>query len=145
MTLRFAADVAAGLLIASGAFHWLAAPHGSPSPSRTFDPSATPHARGREVIRPHPLHLIAPPKNKNPPKRIGHCALPRQRHISKSCISRSIGGNALACQHQAMRNLTFTECLLIWRTSSPRLRIGLALWIIGLRRLAVRVTYISGR
>jgi hypothetical protein len=57
----------------------------------------------------------------------------------------SIDARAVACQHRGMRNLTLTECLFIWRTGSPRLRIGLALWIIGLRRLAVRVTYISGR
>jgi hypothetical protein len=38
-----------------------------------------------------------------------------------------------------MRNLTLTECLFIWRTGSTRLRIGLALWLVGLRRIATRV------
>ena len=57
----------------------------------------------------------------------------------------SIDGSSVACQHQVMRNLTFTECLFIWRTGSPRLRIGLALWLTGLRGLAVRVTDTSSR
>ena len=55
----------------------------------------------------------------------------------------SIDASADDCQHRAMQNLTFTECLFIWRTGSPRLRIGLVLWIAGLRGLAVRV--VGGR
>jgi hypothetical protein len=52
----------------------------------------------------------------------------------------SIDGSAVARQHQAMRNLTPIECLFIWRTGSTRLRIGLALWIVGLRRIAIRAS-----
>jgi hypothetical protein len=51
----------------------------------------------------------------------------------------SIDASAGACQHRVMRNLTPIECLFIWRTGSLRLRIGLALWLAGLRRFATRV------
>lgn len=43
------------------------------------------------------------------------------------------------CQHQVMRNLTLAECLFIWRTKSPRLRLALVLWLVGLRWFATRV------
>ena len=38
-----------------------------------------------------------------------------------------------------MRNLTSIERRFIWRTKSPRMRISLILWIVGLRRIATLV------
>jgi hypothetical protein len=38
-----------------------------------------------------------------------------------------------------MRNLTPIERRFIWRTKSPRLRLALLLYVIGLRRFATRV------
>jgi hypothetical protein len=39
-----------------------------------------------------------------------------------------------------MRNLTFTECLFIWRTKSPRLRFAVLCWMVGLRKIALRAS-----
>jgi hypothetical protein len=39
-----------------------------------------------------------------------------------------------------MRNLTPIERRFIWRTKSPRLRLALLLYVIGLRGLALRLS-----